>query len=719
MNIRPGMTVARYRILKEVGEGAFATVYRAYDAQHRRYVALKVLKSEHHEESEMAQRFRREVAAALRLAGHPHIVNVFALGQLDRMLYIAMEFIEGASLTEWLVEPMALDLVAKSVAAVASGLDAAHSVGIIHRDVKPSNVMVTRDGRVVLSDFGIAGLVASAEQLTQFGSVMGTPEYLAPEMASGVQASPASDQYALAVMAFELLTGRRPFGGVSALAILYAHVHEQPAPPSRLRPELPPAADAVVLRGLAKTPEQRYESCMAFAAALSQALGMPLPEHGPTRVGSTLDALIIKARELVASGDHDGAMRAVEAALKLLPGDQRLYDLQTEIQDDRRLAERYERGVRHLQAREWLAAREIFNSLYAERPDYRDVAELRKQAFAGIAQEWQKGERTARPRKPVDSKGGLVRGIAGRGEGGRAEGPAGAREGAAHGTARAEAEERRAAPVPPPLPQKSPDEEELDDLLWRFQAAKSAIASRDWRTAMAILDSLNKRLPELRDINRQIFLGLRKPRTPDEKNAPTLKEVTRLLKEGRAALDEEARTAEAAGPAGIRHYRPARFLRSALSGLLSVTRKPRRGGQEEEFEAQPAEDEQAARPAGQPPGGSPAAAGQPRAPAAGGNAAAARPSDAPAAGGNAAAGGPSDAAAAGPSEAAPPSASSGDAAAARPSDSPTADGDAGAAGASEAAAAGGDAAAAGASEAPPPSASSGDVADRRGAPPAG
>lgn len=596
------MTVGRYRVLREVGEGAFATVYRAYDTQHRRYVALKVLKAEHHEESEMAQRFRREVAAALRLAGHPNIVNVYALGQFERALYIAMEFIEGTSLTDWLVEPVALEQVAKVIVAVAAALDAAHSVGIIHRDVKPSNVMVTRDGRVILSDFGIAGLLASAEQLTQSGSVMGTPEYLAPELINGAQASPASDQYALAVMTYELLTGRRPFGGATALAMLYAHVHEQPAPPSALRQDLPAAVDAVVLRGLSKAPAQRYETCLAFATALCQAFGVPVPEHGPTRVGSTLDALITKARELAASGDYDGAARAVEAGLKLLPDDPRLQALHGELQEERRLAERYERGLRHLQAREWLAAREIFNGLYAERPDYRDVAELRKQAFAGIAQEWQKGERLARPRKPVQEAGGPPRGLGARGEERRAEGAAASREGTAQGAPRAEGEERKAAPAQPAKPERSPEEEELDDLIWRFDAAKSAILRGDYRTAMPILESLHKRLPELRDSNRELFLGLRRPRTPEEKNAPTLKEVTRLIKEGRAALDAEARSTPGAGLLGIRHYRPARFLSGALAGLLRVTKKRRPDARNDAvLEDEPAGAEQPTSPTATPP----------------------------------------------------------------------------------------------------------------------
>jgi serine/threonine-protein kinase len=572
------MTVGRYRVLREVGVGAFATVYRAYDVQHKRYVALKVLKAEHHEESEMAQRFRREVAAALRLSGHPHIVSVYALGHVDRALYIAMEFIEGTSLTELMAGPADPDLAVRVVTAIASALDAAHSVGIIHRDVKPSNVMVARDGRIVLSDFGIAGLVASAEQVTMTGMLLGTPDYMAPELTTGAPASPASDQYALAVMAYELLVGQRPFSGVTPLALLYAHVHEQPQPPTTLRADLPLAVDAVVLRGLAKNPTERYESCFAFAAALSEALGIAMPEHGPTRVGSTLDALVAKARELADAGDHDGARRAVDAALRLMPGHPALHDLQRELEEERRLAERYERGVRHLQAREWLAAREIFNALFAERPNYRDVAELRKQAFAGIAQAWAQEERRAHAKKSAanavrSARDAAVRPARGRGDEVRPAGDA------------------QAAPAPrapsdePPEPKKTPEEEELEDLVWRYEAAKSAIDAGDWRTALLILEGLQTRAPTLLDDNRQLFLGIRPRQTVLQRRAPTAREVLSLIAKGRTVLEEQARAAEQAGRAIVPSYRPARFLRSAFSHLLSGIGKRRRSRDEDAFDA--------------------------------------------------------------------------------------------------------------------------------------
>lgn len=577
------MTVGRYRVLGEVGAGAFATVYRAYDVQHKRYVALKVLKEEHHEESEMAQRVRREVAAALRLAGHPNIVSVYALGHVERALYIAMEFIDGSSLTEAVEGPAEPELVVRVATAVASALDAAHSVGIIHRDVKPSNVMLARDGRIVLSDFGIAGLMAGAEHMTATGILLGTPEYMAPELTTGSPASPASDQYALGVMIYKLLVGQGPFAGATPLALLYAHVHEAPRPPSSLRPELPPAVDAVVLRALAKAPEQRFEHCLAFAASLSAALGITMPEHGPTRAGSTLDALIAKARELAASGDHDGAQRAVEVALKLMPGHPALTDLQQELETERRLAERYERGVRHLQAREWLAAREIFNALFAERPDYRDVAELRKQAFAGIMQAWAKEERRAGPRKPADDASRPARGSAIRPQRGRSDEARPASEGGAHNAPRSARQEHPEV-ASPPEPKKTPEQEELEDLAWRFEAAKSAVKAGDWRTAQPILEGLQARAPTLLDENRRLFLGAQRPRTELERRAPTAREVVRMLAEVRSALEEGARVAEQTGRPVLPSYRPARILRSAFAGLLSGLGKPKRSRKRQEAE---------------------------------------------------------------------------------------------------------------------------------------
>ncbi|MBI2322811.1 MAG: serine/threonine protein kinase, partial [Chloroflexi bacterium] len=379
MSIHAGALVGRYRVVREVGEGDFATVCRAYDAEQRRLVTIKILHAGQSQDATVAQRFQQEAAAAMRLAGHPHVLGVYATGQVEGRLFVVAEFLAGATLDRCLSAPLDLALAARVVTAVAAALDAAHGVGLVHRDLSPAHVVLGRDGRIAVADFGVAGLVSLAKRPTQAIRVLGTPEYLAPELATGASPSPASDQYALAVVAFEVLAGQRPFQGDDPLAVLYAHTHEQPLAPTTLRPDLPPAVDDVVLRALAKDPLQRFPTCAAFAAALAEALGLPSgPQRSePPPTDRTLDALVERTRGLVRSGDFATALRALQVALAVLPEDQRLRDLQAELDEEQRFAERYERALLHVRAHEWRPAREILNGPYAERPDYRDAADLR------------------------------------------------------------------------------------------------------------------------------------------------------------------------------------------------------------------------------------------------------------------------------------------------------------------------------------------------------
>ncbi|MBI4505958.1 MAG: serine/threonine protein kinase, partial [Chloroflexi bacterium] len=226
MSADAGRVIGRYRLLREVARGDVAVVYLAQDPQQNRQVALKVLEVSPSmpKAAEMAQRFRREAAALARLAGHRHIAAMYDVGQAENVVYLAMEFIDGASLDRRLTGPLDPPLAARVAAAVASALDAAHGAGILHRDVKPANVLVARDGRIVLTDFALAAALAEQGSLTKAGTVIGTPAYLAPEIVRGGTASPATDQYALAALVYEMLSGQQPFRGENAMAVLRAHV---------------------------------------------------------------------------------------------------------------------------------------------------------------------------------------------------------------------------------------------------------------------------------------------------------------------------------------------------------------------------------------------------------------------------------------------------------------------------------------------------------------
>jgi beta-lactam-binding protein with PASTA domain/predicted Ser/Thr protein kinase len=264
----------RYRIVKRLGSGGMADVYCAEDLQLGRQVALKVLYGRFAEDSEFVERFRREASSAAGLQ-HQHVVGVYDRGEWDGTYYIAMEFLDGRSLKQIVVEEGALDPV-RAVDLTTQVLRAArfaHRRGIIHRDLKPHNVIVDGEGRAKVTDFGIAR--AGASDMTQTGSIMGTAQYLSPEQAQGHPVSEQSDLYSVGVMLYELLTAHLPFDGESAVTIALKHVNEQPAPPSAHNPHVSPALDAVVLRALEKDPARRFASADEFIAELQAAVAQP------------------------------------------------------------------------------------------------------------------------------------------------------------------------------------------------------------------------------------------------------------------------------------------------------------------------------------------------------------------------------------------------------------------------------------------------------------
>jgi serine/threonine protein kinase len=262
----------RYRLDQLLGKGGMGAVYRAYDTQLDRQVALKVPKFEH-DEGVLRDRFLREARAAATLR-HPNLCPVFDIGEHDGVWFLTMAYIEGIPLSDYLLakKPLGAAKAAGLAARLARALQEAHAHGIIHRDLKPGNILLSRDEEPIITDFGLARRSASQdERLTCSGAVLGTPAYMSPEQVNGDVAAmgPGCDIYSLGVILYEMLAGRLPFEG--GMGLLMAQiVLEPPPPPSRSRPDLDPALEKICLKALAKMPDDRYSSMQAFAEALEE-----------------------------------------------------------------------------------------------------------------------------------------------------------------------------------------------------------------------------------------------------------------------------------------------------------------------------------------------------------------------------------------------------------------------------------------------------------------
>ncbi|MFD5540794.1 protein kinase [Streptomyces sp. NPDC127079] len=299
----------RYQLRDLLGEGGMASVHLAYDTVLDRQVAIKTLHTELGREQAFRERFRREAQAVAKLT-HTNIVSVFDTGEdaLDgtTMPYIVMEYVEGRPLGSVLDEDvrqfgaMPADKALKITADVLAALEISHEMGLVHRDIKPGNVMMTKRGVVKVMDFGIARAMQSGvTSMTQTGMVVGTPQYLSPEQALGRGVDARSDLYSVGIMLFQLVTGRLPFDADSPLAIAYAHVQEEPVAPSSINRSLPPAVDALVARALKKNPNERFptsesmrDECLRVAASLQPAApsivpGVPRAQSG-SGVGSAV-----------------------------------------------------------------------------------------------------------------------------------------------------------------------------------------------------------------------------------------------------------------------------------------------------------------------------------------------------------------------------------------------------------------------------------------------
>src|SRR6266568_4426193 len=280
---QPRLLGDRYELEGVVGRGGMAEVYRARDIRLDRVVAIKTLRADLARDQTFQARFRREAQSAASL-NNPSIVAVYDTGEdLSSGMpvpYIVMEYVDGRTVRDLLIEGHRLlpERALEIISGVLRALEYSHQAGIVHRDIKPGNVMVTRNGDIKVMDFGIARAMSDAQATrTQTAQVIGTAQYLSPEQARGERVDSRSDLYSTGCLLYELLTGRPPFTGDSPVAIAYQHVRENPVPPSRVDPDVPPWADAIVLKAMAKPPGDRYQTAAEMRSDVQRAMsGYPV-----------------------------------------------------------------------------------------------------------------------------------------------------------------------------------------------------------------------------------------------------------------------------------------------------------------------------------------------------------------------------------------------------------------------------------------------------------
>ncbi len=267
-----GKQLGPYRVVAPLGEGGMAAVYRAYQPGMDRFVAIKILPRHLASDPTFVGRFGQEAKLIAKLQ-HPHILPVFDFGQAEGYTYIVMPLVEAGTLTMTLQgQPLPLDRIRIIVSQIGDALDYAHAHGLVHRDVKPSNVLLDERGNCLLTDFGIAKMVEGTSKFTATGGLIGTPAYMSPEQGAGETVDRRSDIYSLGVMLYEMATGRTPFNAETPVAIVIKHINDPLPPPRRLNPTLPESLERVILRALAKHPDDRFQTAADMVGALQAAL---------------------------------------------------------------------------------------------------------------------------------------------------------------------------------------------------------------------------------------------------------------------------------------------------------------------------------------------------------------------------------------------------------------------------------------------------------------
>ena len=292
MNQYIGTTLGPYRILEQIGQGGMATVFKAYQPSMDRYVAVKVLPSHFTQDQSFLGRFNQEARTLARLE-HPHILPVYDYGEQDGTTYLVMRYINAGTLSDLIAQrgPLELEEIVPLINHIGQALAYAHSQGIIHRDIKPSNVLIDEQGNAFLTDFGIAKLIAGTAQFTATGTILGTPAYMAPEQGLDRPLDHRCDIYALGVMLYEMVTGQVPYDAETPLAVLLKHVHEPLRPPRQMRRDLPEGVERVILKAMAKSPADRFQTTQEMADKLERAVAglptdivLPPAPGGPTAV---------------------------------------------------------------------------------------------------------------------------------------------------------------------------------------------------------------------------------------------------------------------------------------------------------------------------------------------------------------------------------------------------------------------------------------------------
>lgn len=352
------MQLGNYELIEEIGRGAFAIVWRGRHMRLKTDVAVKVLSPEAASDPNTRTRFVQEARTASQLR-HTNIVQIDDLGEQDGQAYLVMTYLAGGDLGQWrLANPAApWRIVIARLKDVAAALDHAHASNVWHRDVKPSNILLDKVGRAYLGDFGLAR-VAESPELTRVGSVVGTANYISPEQAEGRPLDGRADQYSLAVVAYELLTGYLPFDAETSTAMLVLHVTKTPQAPSSYE-HVPSEVDDVLLRALSKEADERFSSCDEFVRSLEAAWAAS-ELHRYRR-------LLADAKQKIAAGDFGDSHTLLQEAQMLLPNHPELAEALAEYEQARQNAERYEQIVKH-----WNLAQQHGEMVLSLLPEYPD-----------------------------------------------------------------------------------------------------------------------------------------------------------------------------------------------------------------------------------------------------------------------------------------------------------------------------------------------------------
>jgi serine/threonine protein kinase len=391
-----GTRIAQYEIIEELGQGGFATVYRAHDTRMRREVALKLLAGDYTQQPELIQRFHQEAMIAANLR-HPYIVPVYDFGEAEGSLYLVMALIgEGRTLRDRLAGQGALPLnqAWPILTQLGNALDYLHRQGLVHRDVKPANLLLegdVDDPRTILADFGLVRSLEAGTNLTCTGAILGTPAYLSPEQADPERwgpITPLTDVYAVGVIAFEMLVGRPPFEG-SLATVLHAHAYDPPPQPLELAPGLGEDLAHILSAGLVKPPAERYPAASALAAALRQVANQRRQQLAQQL---ELEQLLEQAHTAYQARDWLTAQHLCVEIMQMDRNHPDAITLMTEatrgLQEERarevelqRLAQRYQAGQVALAAGDWQAAADAFGEVVKGQPDHQPASDGLAQAL--------------------------------------------------------------------------------------------------------------------------------------------------------------------------------------------------------------------------------------------------------------------------------------------------------------------------------------------------